>query len=370
MSIFSVGLDDIKTRLSSFLDSISNKSKPISAEASVSKSASSKTSEDDLAEFKQGYNLGGAGGDLPPEIDSLREQYDTELSKLNSYQEKLANLEEDLLELEEKQRSYKEKLENCKNPNGGIAKYYQKRLEKVQDKIGDVQSNISKVESNIEETRISVNKVRDGMEKAVKAYDKAKQAANTQASTTSTNSSAAAMTTDTKTSVISSELASKLDSKYGAGFSKKVETVAANVNCNPNDLLAMMQSESGINAHAQNPSGAYGIIQFMPQTIANLGYTRSQLESMNEMQQLDVAEKYLIDAKRTGGFSRDAAIDTGTLYALCFLPGVSKNETLCSSSGSLSWAYNSNSGLDKDKDGKITKTDLAKHLNEKFSELN
>ena len=71
-----------------------------------------------------------------------------------------------------------------------------------------------------------------------------------------------------------SELVSALDSQLGAGFCKKLEQVAKNINCDPKDLLGMMQSESGINPAAYNNNGgATGLIQFMPSTAKSLGTT-------------------------------------------------------------------------------------------------
>ncbi len=180
---------------------------------------------------------------------------------------------------------------------------------------------------------------------------------------TSTNSSKG-------TGVIDSNLANKLDSKLGSGFSTRLEEVAANINCDPNDLLAMMYSESGLNPQATNAgSNATGLIQFIPSTLSGLGYTTSQIKSMTPVQQLDVVEKFYQNNKSTFGFSANDKLDAGTLYALCFLPACSKNEVLCNNSGTYTWAYNANIGLDLNKDGSITKSDLAKRLDNKYKEL-
>ena len=48
-------------------------------------------------------------------------------------------------------------------------------------------------------------------------------------------------------------------------------------------------------------------------------------------------------------------LDAGDVYSLVFLPGYAKKDVLCERGGRY---YNGNAGLDRDKDGKITKKDL------------
>ncbi len=169
---------------------------------------------------------------------------------------------------------------------------------------------------------------------------------------------------------IPEELASSLDAKLGEGFSEKCESVAASLNCNVNDLLAMMYSESGISTTATNSSsGAVGLIQFMPSTLSANGYSSSEVANMSAVEQLSVVEDIMLKLKATAGYSQSDELDTGSLYAICFLPAAAQNETVCSSGGTYSWAYSGNSGLDLDGDGAITKTDLANRLNSKYSEL-
>lgn len=162
---------------------------------------------------------------------------------------------------------------------------------------------------------------------------------------------------------------SNSDISWSRGFSKGkftqrqnqlINEMSQRLNCNPNDLKAVMYSESNCNPQAVNPNGgATGLIQFMPSTARRLGTTTQQLRNMSVEQQLPYVEKYIKMAKRDAGFSSDARIDAGTLYSLIFLPGFAKREVLCSSGSSY---YRANRGLDRNGDGHITKTDLANRL--------
>ena len=162
------------------------------------------------------------------------------------------------------------------------------------------------------------------------------------------------------------ELVSQLDAKLGDGFCAKLEEVAKNINCDPKDLLGMMQSESGINPQAQNPNGgATGLIQFMPSTAEGLGTSTSALMNMSAIEQLDYVEKYFLVNSGNSG----QRLTGGDLYALCFLPGYFNNEVLCSSTGSTAVYYNENSLLDANGDGNITKTELGERVANKYQEV-
>lgn len=163
-----------------------------------------------------------------------------------------------------------------------------------------------------------------------------------------------------------SALVSELDAKLGSGFCAKVEEVAKRINCDPKDLIGMMQSESGINPQAQNANGgATGLIQFMPSTAQALGTTTSELYNMNAIEQLDYVEQFFIMNTNNSG----QRLTAGDLYTLCFLPAYINNEVLCSSSNDPNGYYSVNSGLDANKDGQITKTELGERVTNKYNEL-
>ncbi len=139
-----------------------------------------------------------------------------------------------------------------------------------------------------------------------------------------------------------------------------INEIAQRINCNPNDLKALMYSESGCRPNAVNRNGgATGIIQFMPATARSLGTTTQQLRNMSIEQQLPYVERYLARVKRDAGIPSGQRLDAGTLYALTFLPAFAKREILCSAGSNY---YNANRGLDRNRDGHITKTDLANRL--------
>lgn len=139
-----------------------------------------------------------------------------------------------------------------------------------------------------------------------------------------------------------------------------INEVAQRINCDPNDLKAVMYSESGCNPAAVNSSsGATGLIQFMPSTAKRLGTTTQQLKNMSIEQQLPYVEKYLSTTKKDAKIPQSQKLDAGTLYSLIFLPAFANREILCSAGSKY---YNANKGLDKNKDGQITKTDLANRL--------
>lgn len=78
-----------------------------------------------------------------------------------------------------------------------------------------------------------------------------------------------------------------------AEFLNKVESICNQLGANPDDLMAVMEFESGLDHTSVNPtSGATGLIQFMPSTASNLGTSTSALKAMTAVQQLDYVYKY------------------------------------------------------------------------------
>ena len=163
--------------------------------------------------------------------------------------------------------------------------------------------------------------------------------------------------------------ASKADAKIkelgGQDFFNKVCAVANNIGCNANELMGVMNAESGVTTNAKNKnSSATGLIQFMKDTASDLGTTTSALKQMSAVQQLDYVEKFYKYTKKIGGFKSNDKIDAGTLYALTFMPAYAKREVLTADGQK---AYKYNKGIDLDKDGKITKSDLARRVRQKMA---
>ncbi len=143
------------------------------------------------------------------------------------------------------------------------------------------------------------------------------------------------------------------------GFYNKAIEISKRIGCNPNDLLAVMQAESGISTTIQNKnSRATGLIQFMPTTAKELGTSTEALKQMSPEQQLVFVEKYLQMTKKRAGFNKDEKLNPSQLYMLVFSPKYAKcsmNEAVYKQ-GSL--AYKLNRGLDRNKKGYITMADL------------
>jgi hypothetical protein len=81
----------------------------------------------------------------------------------------------------------------------------------------------------------------------------------------------------------------------------KVLEISKRLGINPDWLYFVMNSESGLNPKAFNPTGganATGLIQFMPSTAIGLGTTVEKLYQMTAFQQLDYVEKYYTPYKK------------------------------------------------------------------------
>ena len=162
--------------------------------------------------------------------------------------------------------------------------------------------------------------------------------------------------------------AKELKSKWGKshpdlsdGFYNKVCEISKRIGCEPNALMAVMQSESGIKTRVKNAlgSGATGLIQFMPKTAKGLGTTTEKLSNMSAEEQLNYVEKYLKLNKKAAGFKENEKLDSGSLYALVLAPAYAKRDVLYKSGTK---AYRMNSGLDRDGDDQIIKADLRVRL--------
>ena len=113
-----------------------------------------------------------------------------------------------------------------------------------------------------------------------------------------------------------------------------------------------------------------------PETLTNNIYTPAFLrENIGKLMRVEflIGTNNLVD--RTGilidvGASyillralESDVITYADLYSIIFLPARADRNVLCVRGEAF---YNQNKGLDKNGDGKITKSDLAKHLSEKY----
>ncbi len=307
-------------------------------------------------------------------FDGAENQGET-ASKKAEIQEQINTLEQTAIPADEKRQK---ELDDKLNGNDGL----KKQLEQKQDELNDLEAEKAEIEQEIsktgsEETKEALKEFQEVekkldelvenlpslQEKLAKAQSeleeineliRTKEAEQLKSEKSYYNSS------------LPSGLTTALDNKLGSGFSAKLEQVAKNLNCEPSDLLGMMQSESGINPKAYNNNGgATGLIQFMPSTAKSLGTSTQALLNMSASEQLDYVEKYFKNL--TGGSGQK--LTGGDLYTLCFLPAYLNREVLCSSSGDTAKYYNANSGLDADGDGNITKTELNNRIQNKYKEV-
>lgn len=143
--------------------------------------------------------------------------------------------------------------------------------------------------------------------------------------------------------------------KQDTSFIKEVNRVAAKYNFSPGALIGLMMSESGIDPQARNPNGgATGLIQFMPATARALGTSTAALYKMNRTEQMKYVDAFF--APHAKGLNNASP---GKLYAYVFLPGRAHRDVLTTSNEKY---YKANPGLDTNKDGKITISDLDKRV--------
>lgn len=150
------------------------------------------------------------------------------------------------------------------------------------------------------------------------------------------------------------------------GFFAAMHAVAATLRTQPEYLLGVMASESGIRASAHNPNGhASGLIQFMPDTLRRLGWTAGHeaFRQLTAEEQMPWVERYLLP------FMRQGLNSTARLYQATFLPATlgrgSEPDTVLVdvNRNDNAFAYAPNRGLDRRGDGRIVVSDLTAFVN-------
>lgn len=90
----------------------------------------------------------------------------------------------------------------------------------------------------------------------------------------------------------------KVPASIRKSFTNKVKDISNQLAINPNWLMLVMNSESGLDSTIQNKTypvqGGYatGLIQFIPNTAIRMGTTTEKLKNMSAIQQLDYVYKY------------------------------------------------------------------------------
>lgn len=139
-------------------------------------------------------------------------------------------------------------------------------------------------------------------------------------------------------------------------FADKVIEISQKLDIDPNWLMAVMWSESGLNPQARNTkypvNGGYatGLIQFIPSTAQHLGTTTEALYNMSNVEQLDWVYKYF----RPYRDKIESFID---LYMVTFFPaavGKKEDHILQTKNISALAISRANPIFDLNKDGKVT----------------
>ncbi len=146
--------------------------------------------------------------------------------------------------------------------------------------------------------------------------------------------------------------------KVSEEFKEKVIQIAADLETDPNFLMAIMSFESArsFSPKIQNPdSKATGLIQFMPKTAIGLGTTIAALAKMTAVEQLDVVAQYFKPFRGRLKTLEDAYM------AVLFPKAVGKGSGfVLFKKGTIQ--YKQNSGLDGNGDGLITVGEAAKRV--------
>ena len=147
-------------------------------------------------------------------------------------------------------------------------------------------------------------------------------------------------------------------------FIQRVIEIAAALGTNPNWLMAVMNTESGLNHKAQNTTyplyngPATGLIQFTPDTALSLGTNINALKAMTNVKQLDYVYEYYEPYKGRLNSYFDA-------YMAVFFPAaINKPDTWIFETSSIkrSAVARQNPGIDLNKDGQITVAEFKGYL--------
>jgi hypothetical protein len=147
-------------------------------------------------------------------------------------------------------------------------------------------------------------------------------------------------------------------------FERKVREIADMLGVYPEWLMVVMYSESKFNPGVRNHkgSGATGLIQFMPSTASELSVSLERLRNMDAIQQLEYVYLYLQNVReRYGDF--DSLTD---LYLSILYPKARKQDMCYTLYARPSRAYRQNSGLDENRDGRVTVSDIDRRLQRMF----
>ena len=149
-------------------------------------------------------------------------------------------------------------------------------------------------------------------------------------------------------------------------FAGRVLDIAEDLDVPPDWLMAVMYAESRLDPGIENlqGSGATGLIQFMPTTAAELGTSVERLRRMEAVQQLEYVYLYLQQVRERYG-NYESLTD---LYLAILYPKARGQDYCYTLFSRPMESYRQNKGLDKDRDGRVTISDVDKHLKGLFPE--
>lgn len=154
-----------------------------------------------------------------------------------------------------------------------------------------------------------------------------------------------------------------------------IDDLASYLGVPPLWVVSVFHLESGLFPGARNTaSGAVGLNQMMPSTLADYGITADQYRAYSVAQQVELMKKFFKPAK---GLIKRA----GDLYLYNFYPAaviknypmdfaIGEDENFTSRYGvSLNKIYDQNAGLDFNKDSKLTRGDIEALFEQRYDEL-
>lgn len=143
-------------------------------------------------------------------------------------------------------------------------------------------------------------------------------------------------------------------------FEDKVKRISNQLEIPPEWLMAVIYAESKFNPEIENQrgSGAVGLIQFMPETAADLNTSAAALRRMDAAQQLDYVSAYLKRVRATYGNFKSLT----DLYLAVLFPKAIGQDYCFALYAKPSQTYQRNTILDENKDGSVTVSDIDRRM--------
>lgn len=159
-------------------------------------------------------------------------------------------------------------------------------------------------------------------------------------------------------------------SQHSAAFYQKLQSVAAACGASPADMLAIMLSESGVNAGATNyflksdgtrdmsQLQGVGLIGFTTVVANHFGTTLDAISQMSDVQQLSLVQQYYQTVNQGGTYPNSGALYVAN-FACSNLPYVNDPNHVIFSQAKDGQNYAQNTGLDVGNKGYITIGDMT-----------